>query len=88
MLYDVMAGIRYEKTLEDLGVKERIPAEEEEKRATVEKAIDAVRDPNERTVLRGRYIHGAKWSEIAAAMHYSERHVLRMHKEAIKHIAL
>lgn len=36
-----------------------------------------------RMVLRWRYIHGLKWVEIAEEMDFAERHVTRLHGEAL-----
>jgi len=43
---------------------------------------------NERDVLFYRYIKGLAWWEIAEKMGYSERHITRLHGEALAHIQL
>ena len=49
------------------------------------KQINRLKDENERDVLFYRYIKGLKWYEIAEKMIYSERHVVRLHGEALCH---
>lgn len=43
---------------------------------------------NERDVLFYRYIKGFTWWEIAEKMGYSERHITRIHGEALAHLKL
>ena len=42
----------------------------------------------ERSVLSWRYSVGKSWKEVAAIMHYSERHLRRILKDAMKKIEL
>lgn len=54
-------------------------------------AIDAVRDPNQRLVLRYRYIEFFPWVKIIAKMNdmfYSERQTYRFHSEGLKQIVV
>lgn len=54
-------------------------------------AIDAVRDPNQRLVLRYRYIEFFPWVKIIAEMKdsfYSERQIYRFHSEGLKNIKM
>ena len=54
-------------------------------------AIDAVRDPNQRLVLRYRYIEFFPWVKIIAEMNdmfYSERQTYRFHSEGLKQIVV
>ena len=54
-------------------------------------AIDAVRDPNQRLVLRYRYIEFFPWVKIIAEMNdmfYSERQTYRFHSEGLKNIKM
>lgn len=50
--------------------------------------IRKVTDPAQREVLTRQYIIGQKWEDIAEAMHYSERHITRLHGIALKEISL
>lgn len=50
--------------------------------------IDSVDDPNERMVLRYRYIHNRNWGQISEAMHTSERTVRRWHGTGLQHIKI
>lgn len=49
-------------------------------------AIGAVRDVNERLLLRLRYIEFLPWDAIAERMHYSNTQVFRIHGNALKHV--
>ena len=52
----------------------------------VRHVIDMVDDPNERMVLRYRYILNHTWDQIGEAMHASERTVRRWHGMGLRHI--
>ncbi len=39
--------------------------------------------PDERCLMRDRYILGLKWERIAERRHYSERHVKRLHRNIL-----
>ena len=49
----------------------------------VQAVIDAVDDPDQRHLLRLRYINGLTWEKIAVDMNYSWRHTLRLHGAAL-----
>lgn len=49
----------------------------------VQVVIDAVDDPDQRHLLRLRYINGYKWERVAVEMNYSFRHTLRIHGAAL-----
>ena len=48
--------------------------------------IAKMKSENERDVLFYRYIKGLAWWEIAEKMGYSERHITRIHGEALAHL--
>lgn len=53
----------------------------------IEEAVESLKDPAERLVMRYRYIDGHKWSRICQAMlprGYSERQVYRLHGWALE----
>ena len=52
-------------------------------RDEISRRIDGMRQPNERALLRYRYLDGYTWDEIEAAMDISERTALRLHKSAL-----
>ena len=52
-------------------------------RRAVEEAVGEVEDPKLREVLERRYLQGESLRCVAEAMHYSERHVARMHRRAL-----
>lgn len=52
----------------------------------VEAAIDSVQDPRLRAVLRDRYLLFFSVAKIAVREHYSEQHVKRLHKAALREI--
>ena len=60
------------RILESIAVRKEIAA-----------AIDAVRNPVYRELLKRRYIDGDKWERIAVDMNYTFRHVTRMHGQAL-----
>ena len=45
--------------------------------------LDCLDNPVHRTLLELRYLRGLKWSEAAEKMMYSERTLIRMHREAL-----
>ena len=49
--------------------------------------IDLVADPVQREVLDRRYMRGELWEDIAYNMHYSRRHINRLHGWALQSIA-
>lgn len=46
--------------------------------------IDLIPDRLDRVVLRYRYINNFTWERIAERMNYSERHLKRLHIQAVK----
>lgn len=53
------------------------------KRKEIAAVIQRVDNPNYRTLLEYRYLACMKWEEIAVKMHYSWRHIIRLHGEAL-----
>lgn len=49
----------------------------------VEKAVEHL-PPREKYLIRARYIEMKKWEEISEDMHYSYKHVHRIHNEALR----
>lgn len=52
----------------------------------IEACIDHLEDPNERTLLRLRYIAGMKWENICVEMNYAWAQIHRIHADALIHI--
>ncbi len=52
----------------------------------IEDAIGQVKDPQERLLLRYRYIEGHDWNKVAQEMHYSYTQTLRIHGLALQHL--
>ncbi len=50
--------------------------------------INQLENEDERDVLFYRYIKGKRWWEIAELMGYSERHITRIHGNALEHLEL
>ena len=50
--------------------------------------IDGVPDPNERMVLRYRYIHNMTWEKISEELHAGETSIRRWHRTALSHVVL
>jgi DNA-directed RNA polymerase specialized sigma24 family protein len=55
-----------------------------EQTLAMERSIDAVKDVNQREVLRYRYLNGWDWREIARRMNYSTDWVKHIHSQALK----
>ena len=55
-----------------------------EQTLAAERSIDAVKDVNQREVLRYRYLNGWDWQEIARRMNYSTDWVKHIHGQALK----
>ena len=51
-------------------------------------AIEAVPDPDERMVLRCRYIHNLTWERIADELHAGYSSIRRWHESALKHFVM
>ena len=52
-------------------------------RIEIENSIDSL-EPQERIVLRLRYIEGKDWEKIALSLNYSIQHVWRLHSEILQ----
>lgn len=52
-------------------------------RDSIVSVIDTVDDPRLRTLLLSKYIRGKTYEQIALEMHYSWRHVMRLHNKAL-----
>jgi len=61
---------------------DQIAANAEECRL-IEAAVAAIGDDRLREVLERRYIEGLRWEEIAERMGYADRHVRRLHGDAL-----
>ena len=57
-------------------------------KAQMRGVIEAVSDPDERMVLRYRYIHNMTWEKIGDALHADRTTVYRWHNTAIRHVVL
>ena len=54
----------------------------------IRSVIEAVSDPNERMVLRYRYIHNMTWEQIGDELHADARTIRRWHGSALTHTVL
>ncbi len=54
----------------------------------IERKIKGLKSQNENDVLHYRYIKGLEWWEVAEKMGYSERHITRIHGNALTHFEL
>lgn len=52
------------------------------------KAIQTVPNMDQRSVLILRYVKCLEWHEVASTLHFSERHIMRLHQEALRQIML
>lgn len=52
----------------------------------VRRFISQVSNLDYRRLLELRYEDGLGWDQIAGKMHYSKRHILRLHGNALKHV--
>lgn len=57
-------------------------------KAQIRGVIEAVSDPNERMVLRYRYIHNMTWERIGDELHAGETSIRRWHASALSHVVL
>lgn len=55
----------------------------EEKQKQIETMIESLENPNERVVMRYRYIIGLKFEDIAKEMDYSVERIYYIHREAL-----
>ena len=54
----------------------------------VKSAVEAVEDKTMRMVLELRYLNFKTWEEISETMCYSERHIYRLHAQALGYVKL
>ena len=57
-------------------------------KAQMREVIEAVSDPDERMVLRYRYIHNMTWEKIGDVLHADRTTIYRWHNTAIRHVVL
>ncbi len=57
-------------------------------KSDVANIIESLEDPDEKAVLRERYLHCQTWIEIAGLLGVSERTVRRLHERACAHITV
>ena len=50
------------------------------------RAIDAVPDEMQKTILTLRYIEGLGWTDIQERLHYEERHICMIHGRGLWHV--
>lgn len=55
---------------------------------SIQKSIDQVPDVTLRLLLKYKYIHGMTWEEVSEKMGYTYRWVLRLHKKALRELAI
>ena len=55
-------------------------------RRKIEEAIQSIPDETERLVIEYKYIDNKGWEQIAIDLHYTYRHITRMHGWAIQKI--
>ena len=58
------------------------------KKREIEQVVDKLEDLQEKTLIRNRYINLMSWNKIARDMYLSERSVFRIHKHALKKLAV
>lgn len=80
-------GARFEEMMFKLEEKRRLLVDKiiqlEEKQKEIERMIDTLENPNERVVMRYRYIIGLKFEDIAKEMDYSVERIYYIHREAL-----
>ena len=54
------------------------------RRKRMAEMIALLPDDNHRKLLTLRYMSGMRWRQIAGTMHYTTRHLQRLHQEALK----
>ncbi|MFA0814915.1 MAG: DUF1492 domain-containing protein [Anaerofustis sp.] len=52
----------------------------------VKKAVEAVEDKTMRMILEMRYLNFKTWEDISETMCYSERHIYRLHTQALQYV--
>lgn len=55
-------------------------------REEAEQLISKLKSPVEQDVLRGYYLAGLTWEQVAENMNYDVRHIYRLHGRALRHI--
>lgn len=75
--------IRYDEAKEAL---QKLLGELQELRREAEPCINTLDDPFQRTVMKLRYLDGYNVQKIAIELHYSDRHIFRLLKQAEKKI--
>ena len=45
-------------------------------------------DPNERLLLKLRYVEMLKWDDVAKRMGYTRRYTVKMHLRALEHVKI
>lgn len=74
-----------------LALEEHTKAEVEtlvDLRTQIHRAIDAVEDPDERMVLRCRYLDDRSWSQTGKALNMAVSTVRRLHDTALSHVSV
>lgn len=81
--------VRYLEKAERIKDKiNELEKERSEKMIELEEFISLLTSHEDRMVLRYRYIVLMTWDEIANKMHYSKRHTLRRHEQAIEKLKM
>lgn len=60
-------------------------AEMDKLQGEIEDAIESL-EGNQRTLMRLRYLQGMRWEDICVSMHYSGKHIHRIHAAALRRI--
>ena len=60
-------------------------SELEKLQGEIEDVIETL-EGNQRTLMRLRYLQGMRWEDICVAMHYSWKHIHRIHAAALRRI--
>lgn len=68
--------VKLEQKKEEYVIKYRQALVEKEK---IEQIIESLSKPSEKQIMQERYIQGKKWEDICEDMHYSWRHIHRLH---------
>lgn len=59
-----------------------------QKLSHIEKSIRELKNEDEQTILRMRYINGMKWEEVCVAINYEWAQMHRIHSRALKEIKI
>ena len=76
---------RIDEIERDIGRKVSVIAE---LRNNINKAIDSIENPNERILLRSRYLENRSWTEIGGLLNVSKRTVHRIHRAALENFSV